>query len=191
MNSFVIPFDMINGKIKDDNIKPLERRLSNLKGIFSDEKALSAKIEAADELVYEFYDLGIEEKEGNLAFGTSIVSPGVVGEEFFMTKGHFHTVLETAEVYLCLSGHGLMMMESPEGDVQYQELHPGEAVYVPGRYAHRSVNLSLEEKLVTFYVFPADAGHDYGTIEQKGFRKLVVKDGEGYSVVDNPAWKGD
>ena len=190
MNSFVIPFDMLNGKIQDKNISPLQRRLSNLKGIFSDDEQLGEQLLHEDKLIYEFYDLGIEEKEGNLAFGTSIVYPGTVGDEFYMTKGHFHTVLDTAEVYLCLSGHGLMMMESPEGDVQYQELLPGEAVYVPGRYAHRSINLSLEKKLVTFFVFPADAGHDYGTIEQKGFRKLVVKSEDGYSVVDNPAWKG-
>jgi len=36
---------------------------------------------------------------GELLFGVSIVHPGKVGNEFYMTKGHFHTVLETAEIY--------------------------------------------------------------------------------------------
>ena len=188
--SFVIPFDLTTGKIPEDIKKPLQRRISNLSGIFADQQALDMEVKKDDRLVYEFYDLGMPEKEGDLAFGTSIVYPGLVGDEYFMTKGHFHTILDTAEVYYCLSGYGLMMMESPEGEVEYQELHPGEAVYVPGRYAHRSVNLSLDEKLVTFFVFRADAGHDYGSIEEKGFRKLVLHGKDGYKIADNPAWKG-
>ena len=28
---------------------------------------------------------------------------------------------------------------------------------------------------MTFFVYPGDAGHDYGTIEVKGFRKLIVE----------------
>jgi oxalate decarboxylase/phosphoglucose isomerase-like protein (cupin superfamily) len=43
------------------------------------------------------------------------------------------------------------------------------------RWAHRSVNASLDEDLITFFIYPGDAGHDYGTIEQQGFRKLVVE----------------
>lgn len=108
--------------------------------------------------MYEFYDLHVEEAEGNLAYGTSMLFPG------------------------------LMLMESPEGDVEIQEMKPGSAIYVPGRYAHRSINLSSTEKLVTFFVFRADAGHDYGTIEDNGFRNLVVRDKDGYKVIDNPKW---
>lgn len=52
-------------------------------------------------LVYEFYELGAPEHPGDIAFGTSIVYPGTVGGEYFMTNGHFHTILETAEVYIC------------------------------------------------------------------------------------------
>ena len=66
-------------------------------------------------------------------------------------------------------------MESPEGDCEAQELTPGQAVYVPGRYAHRTINTSPAELLITFFAFPGHAGHDYGTIESQGFRKLVVQ----------------
>ena len=186
--STCIPFDLITG-LSSGAVTPLQRRASDLNGIYADSKALNTLIADDDPLVYEFYDLGIQERSGDLAYGTSMVFPGKVGNEFFMTKGHFHTILDTAEVYYCLSGYGLMLMESPEGDVEYQEMTPGSAVYVPGRYAHRSVNLSDTEKLVTFFVFRADAGHDYGTIEKKGFRKLVVSGDSGYRIVDNPLWK--
>jgi glucose-6-phosphate isomerase len=123
-----------------------------------------------------------------LAFGTSITYPGKVGNEYFMTKGHFHTILDTAEVYFTLSGEGFMLTESPEGDVVLHALEAGKAVYVPKRYAHRSIN-SGKTPLVTFFVFRGDAGHNYGTIETKGYRKLVVEGSDGKPrMIDNPKW---
>ncbi len=190
MHSSKTKFNLVSGLAMTEGVESLKRHAHNLKGIFAEEQKLETIIKKDDPLIYEFYDLGVEEKPGNLAYGTSIVYPGVVGREFYMTKGHFHTILDTAEVYFCLSGHGLMLMENPEGETEIQELTPGEAVLVPGRYAHRSINISDSEPLVTFFTFAADAGHDYGTIEQKGFRKLVFRTGNGtYEVVDNPHWK--
>ncbi len=132
--------------------------------------------------------MGIPENSGDIAYGTSMVYPGKIGDEYFMTKGHFHTILDTAEVYHCLGGHGYLLMESPEGDCEAREMTPGVAVYVPGRYAHRSINVSPTEKLVTFFAFRADAGHDYGTIESKGFRKLMVDRAGTPTLIDNPKW---
>ena len=55
------------------------------------------------------------EEYGHVKFCISKLYPGVVGEECFMTKGHYHTVLETGEIYLCLRGQGLMMMKLADG----------------------------------------------------------------------------
>ena len=103
-----------------------------------------------------------------------------------MTKGHYHAVLETAEIYVCLKGEGFMVMENPEGDAAVEPLSPGKVLYVSPRWAHRSVCTSRQEDLVTFFVYPGNAGHDYGTIEQQGFRKLVLDGPNGIQVVDNP-----
>jgi glucose-6-phosphate isomerase len=158
-------------------------------GIFSDDESLENEIKKGDRIVYEFHGLDVPNHPGDLAYGMSIVYPGKVGNEYYMTKGHFHSILETGEVYYCLKGHGYMLLEDPEGDWSAHELTAGKAVYVPKRYAHRSINVSDREKLITFFVYRADAGHDYGTIEKKGFRKIVVdKDGKP-NVVDNPKWK--
>ena len=165
----------------------LKRYLSNLKGMVADEAALEEMIKKEDALVYEFYDMGVPEHPGDLSFGTSICYPGKVGDEYFMTKGHFHSILDTAEVYLCLNGRGLILMESPEGDVAYEVLTPGKMVYVPKRYAHRSINIGVEP-FVQFYTYRADAGHDYGTIETNGFRKLVVERNGNFALIDNPKW---
>lgn len=126
-------------------------------------------------------------ESGELLHGISIVHPGKVGDEYYMTKGHFHTVLETAEVYVCLSGQGAMVMETPEGDWAVEWLAPGRVLYVPPRWAHRSVNTGPDD-LITLFAYPGHAGHDYGTIEQQGFRKLIVERDGAAVVVDNPRW---
>jgi glucose-6-phosphate isomerase len=167
----------------------IERRLSSMRGQFLDQKAYSEMLAAEDTLLYEVYEFKRPEEAGELLHGISIVHPGKVGNEFFMTKGHFHTVLETAEIYNCLQGKGYMVMETPEGEWSVKLLYPGSVLYVPPRWAHRSVNTSLDRDLVTFFVYPGNAGHDYGTIENQGYRKLVVDQGSETAIIDNPRWK--
>jgi len=187
VQGFTIDFDLKTGLSKS-GAESSKRYVSSMRGMYADEAATEEMIKNGDPLVYEFYEMGAPEKDSDLAFGASITYPGKVGNEYFMTKGHFHTVLETAEVYYCLSGEGYMLLESPEGDWSAQPLKPGVMVYVPPRYAHRSINTGTEA-LVTFFCFRGDAGHDYGTIETKGYRKLLVeKDGK-VDIIDNPKWK--
>lgn len=188
LKSLLLTFDMQTGLSPE--VATIKRPLSKMKGMYADGEAFAKIVESDDPLVYEFHDLGLPEDRGEVAFGTSIVYPGKVGDEYFMTKGHFHKELATGEVYYCLSGRGCMMMENPEGDWEVRELKPGCAVYVPPCYAHRSINTSPDETLVTFFAFRADAGHNYGTIEEKGFRKLVVDRDGMPEIVDNPKWQG-
>lgn len=185
-HGFLLDFALQDGSSK--GAKPTKRTLSAMKDMYCDVAAANEMLKDGDPLVYEFYELGAPEHPGDLAFGSSITYPGKVGDEYFMTKGHFHTILDTAEVYYALSGEGFMLTESPEGDVVLHPLEPGKALYVPKRYAHRTINTGTVP-LVTFFVFRGDAGHDYGTIETKGYRKLVVeKDGKPV-MIDNPKWK--
>lgn len=118
----------------------------------------------------------------------SIVYPGKVGEEYYMTKGHYHDPADTCEVYYCLSGHGYMMLENEQGDWSCLELTSGRACYVPKYYAHRSICVGKDEPLVTFFTFRADAGHNYGAIETKGYRKLLVERDGKPTIIDNPKW---
>ena len=185
-NSFLVDFDLISGISK--TAETTTRKLSQMKHMFYDLSAAEKILEDSDPLVYEFYELGCPERAGDLSFGTTVLYPGIVGNEYFMTKGHFHMVLETAEVYYTLSGEGYMIMESPNGDTTEMPLSKGQAVYVPRNYAHRTVNTG-QVPLVLFYTFAADAGHDYGTIETTGYHKLIVeKDGKP-AIIDNPRWK--
>jgi len=169
----------------DNHIK---RYLSKMAGQYSDHTAYDKLLETEDVLLYEVYELKRPEIAGEILHGISIVHPGKVGNEFFMTKGHYHTVIDTAEIYYTLQGEGYMVMETPEGDWAVEMLVAGSVLYVPPRWAHRSVNIGSEEDLVMFFAYPGNAGHDYGTIETQGFRKLIMEVDGIAKIVDNPRW---
>ena len=112
--SFSVDFDLESGISK--KAETTKRYLSQMKDMYYDTDSAERILEESDPLIYEFHELGCPERSGDLAFGTTILYPGCVGDEYYMTKGHFHTILETAEVYYTLSGEGYMVMENPEGD---------------------------------------------------------------------------
>ncbi len=185
---FVLDFDLVTGRCEAGGAQPTARTLRDVAPAFRDQAAAAEMLKRGNPMVYEFYELNqIPETPGDLRFGTTIIYPGKVGDEYFLTKGHFHTILDVAEVYYCLSGEGAMLMETPEGECSLCFLKPGDSLYVPGRNAHRSINTGTVP-LVMFFAFRADAGHDYGTIEEKGYRKLVVDVGGAPTMVDNPKW---
>ena len=159
-----------------------------MRGQYADPDAYAAALEAGDVELYEVFELERPAVAGEIAHGISIVHPGKIGDEYFMTKGHFHAVLDTAEFYQCLAGNGFMVMETPEGDWAVEAMRPGVVIYIPPRWGHRSVNTGRAADLIMFFGYPANAGHDYGSIERQGFRKLVIeRDGEP-AIVDNPRW---
>jgi glucose-6-phosphate isomerase len=169
-----------------DNL--IQRRLSNMKGMFLDEGARETMLEKEDTVLYEVYEVNVPDQEGHLLVCTSITYPGMVGNEYVMTKGHFHEEMATAEVYHCLRGEGIMMMESDRGDWRAELMAQGRVIYVPPFYAHRSINTG-DEPLISFCVYPGGAGHDYGTIETKGFRKVVLDRNGKPEIEDNPKWQ--
>ena len=94
-----------------------------------------------------------------------------------MTKGHYHAVRETAELYLCLRGEGFMLMKTESGECTAEPMKRGRMVYVPPGWAHRSVNTG-DDPLISFCVYPAEAGHNYGDIQQEGLPRRIVRRGE-------------
>jgi len=180
--------------ITDENIilnnhdNHIKRHLSDMDGLFLDQNAYLQMREKEDSVLYEVFEVLRPEEPGELLCGLSVVHPGQVGDEYYMTKGHFHTVLDTAEVYYCLRGTGVMVMETPEGEWDVKALDSGTILYVPPRWAHRSVNTSLDQDLVTFFIYPGHAGHNYGSIAKQGFRKLILNDNGKSRVMDNPRW---
>jgi len=117
--------------------------------------------------------------------------PGRVGEEFAVTRGHLHAKVDRAELYHCLSGQGVLLMDTIAGESRAIPMNPGQAVHVPGDWIHRSVNVGVEP-FVTIFCYGADAGQDYNVIaEAGGITQLVVLDGAGgWTLRPNPRHTG-
>jgi glucose-6-phosphate isomerase len=167
------------------------KRLSDLPGLYADQPAYERLLaEDRERTAYEVYEHRGEQRGGDLIFGTSVLYPGRVGAEYAMTRGHLHRIPDRTEVYHCLHGRGLLLMQTVPGRVSIAELAPGQAVYVAAHWLHRSVNVG-SDPLVTLFCYPADAGQDYEVIERSGgMRQLVVADGAGgWTTVDNPRWR--
>lgn len=157
----------------------LVRKASDMRGYYRDAAALDRLIrERNNPLHYEVFEVPVPEEYGHLMYCISTLQPGRVGDEYFMTKGHYHTQVNTGETYLCLRGQGYMMMKTAEGQWRTQRMRRGLMVYVPPYWAHRSINTG-DDPLVSYCVYPADAGHNYGDIATEGFpRRVYVRNGK-------------
>jgi len=161
----------------------LVRRASDMRGYYADGVALEQIIAGQDNPVhYEVFEVPVPEEPGHLMFCISTLQPGLVGQEYFMTKGHYHAIPNTAEVYLCLRGEGFLLMKTADGQCVAERMTRGRMVYVPPFWAHRSVNTGASEPLVSFCVYPAEAGHNYGDIATGGFPKRIVAGYGGPSI---------
>lgn len=166
-----------------------EKTIGEMAGVYRDDDAWRAEVErqGADAVVYSVNEQKYQDGAGALIVGTSTVLPGRVGAEFALTRGHLHAQADRAELYHCLSGRGVMLLETVDGLSEAIELTPGRAVNVPGHWAHRSVNVG-DEPFVTLFCYAADAGQDYGIISDAGgMRSLIVSGaGDGWRVTANP-----
>lgn len=167
------------------------KRLVELQGLYADEAAFAAMLPGRGEtVVYEVTEFRPSGRSGDMIFGITRMVPGQVGREFFMTRGHIHARADRPEVYYGQKGHGLMLMESPEGEIRTVEIAPQTICYVPPFWIHRSVNVGAED-LVMMFSYPADAGQDYEIIARSGgMRVRIVADGSGrWTQVDNRSYR--
>lgn len=171
MMPFTVEIDLESAGMKNPK-RSLVRRASDMKGHYKDATALEKLIADGNPVHYEVQETPVPEKYGELMYCISILRPGLVGDECFMTKGHYHKIPETSEIYLCLRGEGIMMMKTADGKCAYEKMSRNCMVYVPPYWAHRSINVGSED-LVSFCVYPGEAGHNYGDIEKEGFPKRV------------------
>jgi|ERR1035437_867011 glucose-6-phosphate isomerase len=178
-----IRVDLRTGSMgSDTRIERATKTIGELGRVFLDEPARS-RIDAAT-VVYavEYWRPVAEGTEGGLYWGNSTVFPGVVGEEYFMTRGHFHLRRDRAEYYITVSGSGMLVLMDEQRRGSVQEMNPGTAQYIPGRIAHRVVNIG-NTPLTFLACWPSDAGHDYATIDEQGFSLRVLRRGGSPEVV--------
>ena len=163
------------------------RYLSQFPDFFSDREAARTILETEDPLIYEVQDMLPPSHPGDLAFGITRLYPGKIGKEYYRTKWHFHVIPDTAEIYYCLSGEGYLLTETKGGEVSLLPMKPSEAAYSARGYAHRCINTGTEP-LIVFYAYRADAGHDYATIQDRGFHTLILEEDGRPSIQTNPSY---
>ncbi len=185
MNPFVTEVDFASGELSAPGYV-IQRKLSDMASMYADEAAARRTLaDEGDRLIYEVQGVELPDEEGQIPHCTTRILPGRIGDEYHMTKGHYHARREQGEVYFGLHGRGCLVMQTETGETSVVQMVAGSAAYVPPFWAHRTVNVG-DEDFVFFSVWEARAGHDYGTIERDGFRKLVLmRDGQP-TVVDNP-----
>jgi glucose-6-phosphate isomerase len=153
----------------------LERHLSDLKGCYADSAGYEEALKASNPLIYAVASIEPAGGEGDLHYGLGMIMPGKIGSEYYLTKGHLHAWRPAAEFYFGLQGEGAMLLEDEKsGESRMVPLVANSVVYVPGHTAHRTVNTGTTP-LLYLGVYPARAGHDYGSIAQKNFRNIIVE----------------
>ena len=96
--AFTLDFDLNNGLSKHTDTT--KRYLSQMKNMYQDQEAVEEILKHEDPLIYEFYELGCPERAGDLAFGSTMIHPGKIGNEYYMTKGHFHQIVDLSLIHI-------------------------------------------------------------------------------------------
>lgn len=187
MDPFFMNIDFKSGELQPSD-RVNVRRLSHMKGMFLDAEAEGRLLGKGDPVIYSFGEKVLPEEPGHLQIAMTTIYPGKIGEEYYMTKGHYHRLARTSEVYLGLEGTGCLLMQTVEGTFSAIDIRPGVLAYIPPYWGHRMVNAG-ESPFIFFAVYPGDAGHNYGDIEKTGFAKILVERGGKKLLTDNPRWK--
>ena len=164
------------------------RKLSHMKGMFFDQVSERRILERYDPVIYSFSEKILPEESGHLQIALTSINPGKIGEEYYMTKGHYHKIAQASEVYLGLQGEGCLLLQTAQGEFASIDIRPGVLAYIPPNWGHRMGNTG-NKPFVFFAVYPGNAGHNYGDIEKTGFVKILVERERKPFLMDNAKWK--
>lgn len=139
-------------------------RLRDAKDFFSDQKAVKAKLKK-NPVIYTVYRM----RDRQIEYSLTVLNPGTIGGEHYMTRGHYHKTPST-EIFILLKGRGVIL----EKNSRVRRTYPKkDEVYVSRpNLAHRSVNLG-RTRMEFLTIQQAGVGHEYGEIKKKGFGVVV------------------
>jgi len=142
------------------------RKLGDMKNHFQDKEEVKKILnEGKNPLIYTVYRKDLDDKK-NLSL--TLMKPGKIGKEFFMTKGHRHDKPHK-ELYVLVKGKGKLILQDIDDNVKVINLKKGKEIKIPGDSAHRLVNAGKETLEVITIDFK-DVGKDYST----EFKKRIL-----------------
>jgi glucose-6-phosphate isomerase, archaeal len=169
-----ISMDWSNAHFIGRRLETSRKTLGELGSFFHDQEAMQQMQPST--LLYEVqsYQPLQEGTEGGLFWGNTTLYPGNVGDEYFMTKGHYHRIRNRGEFYVTRKGEGALLLMEEGGATIAETMASGSVHYIPGHHAHRVANTGTAP-LVFLACWPSDAGYDYTTIEKSGFSARLLK----------------
>jgi len=173
-----IELDLDNYALKGEPVINQIRKLKDLSGIFLNQEAFAQLNPETPVYSVQSWMPVAEGTTGGLLSGAYTIYPGKVGNEYFMTKGHFHAKSDRAEFYWGVQGKGMLILMDRERNTWAEEVYPGSLHYICSEIAHRLTNTG-NENLIVGACWPSDAGHDYDEIAVNGFSaRLLEVDGK-------------
>lgn len=173
-----ISMDWTTGMLAGADVRTSRKTFGEIRSLFLDAEAARQVPSSLEVYRVQVYTPVADGTEGGLFWGSTTIQPGKVGDEYYMTKGHFHRVRNRAEYYATFQGEGALLLMDEEGATRYEKMRPGSLHYIPGHTAHRVANTG-KIPLVFSACWPSDAGYDYETIERDGFgARMRERDGK-------------
>jgi glucose-6-phosphate isomerase, archaeal len=178
LTSPLVSLDWSRGAMTGEPVLDSFKTLRDLAGIFHDAAAF-ARMDPAREVYRVRSWLPVTPgTDGGLFWGVTTLHPGRVGDEYFMTHGHFHANPTRAEYYAVVSGSGMLIRMDADRRTSGEPMAAGSLHYIRGEHAHRVANTG-KIPLVFWACWGSDAGYDYSAIADRGFSaRLVERNGQ-------------
>jgi len=142
------PIEIDNKSLKKYYTKVVTRRFKDMKDRFKNSVGVKG-----NPVIYKVYITDFNCFET----GLTVMEPGTINKEFYMTKGHKH-VKPTKEIYILISGKGKLLVKGKK--LKAFDLKKGKTYVLPKNEGHRLVNTG-NKKLEVLTIYMKTAGHDY------------------------------
>jgi len=159
--------------LPDAQVRESVKTLGQLQGIFANEEARSAMDPNIVVYRVQAWCPVPDGTEGAQFWGTTVVEPGQVDSEYFMTHGHFHLKRDRTEYYGTVEGEGALILMDENRETRMEPMSAGSLHFVPPHTAHRVANIG-NVPLRFVACWPSDAGHDYESIRKSGFSARLM-----------------
>jgi glucose-6-phosphate isomerase len=176
--------DLINGMVTQYT-EMVQRRVSDMQMMFFDKSATQKAIQVANPVVYEFNNNKFVTSSSDMAIAITRIFPGKIGDEYYMSKGHQHQRMDQPEIYICIKGHGYLLLDTFDGEFRAEPWKPGTITHIPPMWAHRAVNTS-SETMIYIGVYHVSAGHDYSMVAARGFSRVVIEKDGHPAIIPHP-----
>src|ERR1035437_9863371 len=132
-----VEVNLANYELTGTTVINQTRRLKEIAPIFHDQEALKGM--SPEMLCYtvQLYFPVPEGTPGAMGFGNTFIFSGKIGNEYLMTKGHFHAKGESSEFYWGVQGKGMLIMMDRDRNTWAEEMYPGSLHYIGENIAHR------------------------------------------------------